>query len=530
MRDKSTLRSTVSNLRAAICSVVVCAAAISVQADTITVITTADSGPGSLRQALADSNDGDTINFAVTGTIGLTSAELLVNKSVTISGPGAPSLAVDGNATSRVLHIGAGKTVSISGLTLTNGNVVAVGNGCGLLNDHAVLTMDSCAVHNNYSTQLANGGGVYNDGSAGSATLTILNSAITTNHAYSAGGGIYNDANNGGSAMLTITNSSVSDNNAAFINKGFSGGEGGGIYNGGGTVVITSSRVNGNSAGLDDPSPLSYGGGISNYGTLTITNSTINSNQCGLAGGGIYTPHGTLTITSSTVSNNAADGSHDGKPWGHGGGIVAGTLTFTNSTLSGNYANISDGGITLGGGTITNGTISDNNGSISFGGGGGLEIGNTILNATAGSANIINYGGTITSAGYNLSNDDGGGYLNGPGDQINTDPLLGPLQDNGGPTFTHELLSGSPAIDAGNPKFTPPPFYDQRGPDFYRVRNNRIDIGSFEVQNGPALTPTPSPTPTPTVPPTATPTPTPSPRPIPTPRGRPAPRLRPTPR
>ena len=77
--------------------------------------------------------------------------------------------------------------------------------------------------------------------------------------------------------------------------------------------------------------------------------------------------------------------------------------------------------------------------------------------------NIFNNGGTVTSDGYNLSSDDGGGYLTGPGDQINTDPLLSPLQDNGGPTFTHALLPGSPAIDAGDPAFTPPPFNDQRG-------------------------------------------------------------------
>ena len=76
--------------------------------------------------------------------------------------------------------------------------------------------------------------------------------------------------------------------------------------------------------------------------------------------------------------------------------------------------------------------------------------------------NIFNDGGTVTSLGYNLSSDDGGGYLTGPGDQINTDPLLGPLQNNGGPTFTHGC-SGSPAIDAGDPNFSQPPFNDQRG-------------------------------------------------------------------
>jgi hypothetical protein len=83
--------------------------------------------------------------------------------------------------------------------------------------------------------------------------------------------------------------------------------------------------------------------------------------------------------------------------------------------------------------------------------------------------------------------------LTGSGDQINTDPMLGSLQDNGGPTFTHALLPGSPAIDAGDPNFTPPPFYDQRGPGFWRVRNGRMDIGSFELQAG--TTPTPTPTP-----------------------------------
>src|SRR5438105_5823180 len=115
-----------------------------------------------------------------------------------------------------------------------------------------------------------------------------------------------------------------------------------------------------------------------------------------------------------------------------------------------------------------------------------------------------NGGGTVTSLGYNLSSDDGGGFLTDPGDQINTDPLLGPLQDNGGPTSTHELLPGSPAINTGDPNFTPPPFFDQRGPGFDRVGNGRIDIGSFEVQFDSTPTPSPTVTATPTPTPTAT--------------------------
>ncbi len=160
--------------------------------------------------------------------------------------------------------------------------------------------------------------------------------------------------------------------------------------------------------------------------------------------------------------------------------------------------------------------MSDNSVEIWNAGYNGSYIKNTILNASPGGHSIVNGYGTITSYGYNLSSDDGAGYLYGPGDQINTDPMLGPLQDNGGPTFTHALLPGGPAMDGGDPNFYPPPFYDQRGPGYDRVRNGRIDIGSFEVEE-----PLPTPTPTPT--PGATPTP----RPVPMPRPRPSPAPRP---
>ena len=97
---------------------------------------------------------------------------------------------------------------------------------------------------------------------------------------------------------------------------------------------------------------------------------------------------------------------------------------------------------------------------------------------------------SVTSLGYNFSSDDGGGFLTGMGDQINTDPMLGPLQDNGGPTFTHALLTGSPAIDAG--KTSQPATRDQRGAGFVRTFDNAsiananggdgTDIGAYEVQ------------------------------------------------
>jgi hypothetical protein len=302
------------------------------------------------------------------------------------------------------------------------------------------------------------------------------------------------------------------------------GGEGGGIENADTvTLTIINSTLSGNTAGL--------GGGVFISGTVTIINSTFSSNMAS-EGGGIYNSgSGTLTISNSTFSGNAA-------PVAGGASFNIGTLQIANTTLSDNSS-------PLGGGVFNIGT---------------LQIANTIVNAGASGANIANNGGTVTSHGYNLSSDDGGGFLTGPGDQINTNPLLGPLQDNGGPTFTHELLPGSPAIDAGDPNFTPPPFFDERGQGFPRVVNDRIDKGSFEVQSGGTPTPTPTttttptptttqmatptatftpiPTPTSTPRPTATPTstatatatPTPAVTPTATPRATPTPRVNPTPR
>jgi hypothetical protein len=183
-----------------------------------------------------------------------------------------------------------------------------------------------------------------------------------------------------------------------------------------------------------------------------------------LGGGGIYYNGGTLTVTNSTISGNSIFN-------GNGGGIWnAGNLTVTNSTISGNSAPPAQGGAIFNTGEAM--------------------IEDTILNAGASGGTIFIAGGAVHSLGYNLASDNGGGVLTGPGDRINTNPMLGPLQHNGGPTLTQALLPGSPAIDAGDPNFTPPPLFDQRGPGYHRAVDGRIDIGSFEVQ----ATPTPTPT------------------------------------
>jgi hypothetical protein len=529
-----------------------CAIGIAAHSNTITVTDTNDSGPGSLRQALAEANDGDTIDFdpSLNGqTITLTSAELAVNKSVMIRGPGPDllTISISGIQFTRIFHVMPGKSVTIDSLTIGDTSF----GDCtgGILNDGATLTISNCVVQQNCA---GNGGGVDNDAGDGTATLTVLNSSVNYNwlFPYGLGGGIRN--NNG---ALIIVSSEISGNTAT--SKGEPDGSiGGGIYSVGGTLEVTNSTISGNhvnvggggiyGSGTITNSTISgnsatpfignagVGGGIWTQGVLTLSGCTVSNNVVELEGGGVLN-FGTLTITSCTLSGNTAQGKHIPSP--QGGGIDnysdSAWLEISNSTITNNLAGGGGGGIynRAGHGTISYSTLSGNSGAN----GGAIlnrttfEIRNSILNSGDFGPNIFNDGGTITSHGYNLSSDDGSGYLSGSGDQINTDPLLGPLQDNGGPTFTHELLPGSPAIDAGDPNFTPPPLYDQRGPGFDRVVDGRIDIGAFEAQG---VTPSPTPTPTPTITPTATPvvSPSPAPRPTPTPRPRPTPLARPTPR
>jgi hypothetical protein len=490
-------------------------------AATLTVTTTADAGAGSLRDTIAAASDGDTIEFAPgVAAITLTSAELAIGKDIRISGPGSSQLEIgrqpaSGTPHFRIFHILSGRTVTIEGLTISGGGTAV--DGSGIRNESATLTIDRCVVRNCIARG-AFGGGIYNaaSGSGSSATLTILNSTITGNEAYYAGGGIYNDGSNGGNASLTILNSLVTNNVAAHSTSLFDfRGEGGGIYNSGiATLTITKSIVSNNRAGFNSYTfgtfPNGTGGGIYNIGSVTIVDSEIFNNNCGLDGAGISN-HGVVTITGSTLTGNIAYSDHDGVPYGTGAGISSnGGLTITNSTLSNNNANKSGGAISNGGLLkIVHSTLSGNNalngGGIANGNNGSVHIGNTIVKTGTSGVNIVNTG-TFTSDGYNLSSDDGGGFLTAPGDQINTDPMLGPLQNNGGSTATHAPLTGSPAIDAGDPNFTPPPLYDQRGPYHVRVFNGRLDIGSVEVQPTPVPTPTPTPTSTPS--PTATPTPT----------------------
>lgn len=357
---------------------------ICLRAATFHVTSAGDSGPGTLRQALADAADGDTIDATgVSGTILLTSGELVVAKSITIIGPGPANLTVDGGHASRVFHITPHNFVNILGLTIANGRVtgsLAQDSGGGIYNNRSTLTVSNCVLSGNSAIAIGDESDVY-------------------------GGAIFNNGGFHGNedAALTLVRSTLSGNSVVFDPTTVSDAWGGGIGNvgcgGRVTLTVIDSTISGNSGG--------HGGGISTFcnTTLTIANSTFSGNTAGGAGGSIYN-----------------DGAFSGRA----------TLKINSSTFSGNSAG-------WGGDIYNNG----------FSGHATIEIGNTILNAGASTVSLFNDSGTVTSLGYNLSSDGGAGALNAAGDQINTDPMLGPLQDNGGPTLTHALLPGSPAIDHG---------------------------------------------------------------------------------
>jgi len=269
-----------------------------------------------------------------------------------------------------------------------------------------------------------------------------------------------------------------------------SGGEagyGGGVYNAG-TLTVMSCAISRNGAygwRSDYPYPASGGGGgIYNEGSLMLAHSTLSDNGGGFIGGGGILNRGSSIVVNSTFSGNVA------LEAGGGGILDLGEGLLLNSTVTNNWTVYPLWSIYLGDGMTTYWI----RGEGWTGESGRVEMHNTIL-AGNGSNDLQ---GSLAASGYNLIGDAqdarqgfaetdlvGGLYLGTSknGKSIFTEPIdpkLAPLADNGGPTWTHALYLGSPAIDAGDPGFVPPPDTDQRGDGFPRVLNSRIDIGAFE--------------------------------------------------
>ncbi len=273
-----------------------------------------------------------------------------------------------------------------------------------------------------------------------------------------------------GISNLTITNG-----------KTASGQLGGGILNSG-TLSLANCIISGNTA-TDNG-----GGGISSSGLLTISNSTISGNSAANnVGGGLDNNGGTLMMLNSTISGNTAPSQISALENRNGSAVL------TNSTISGNgdLLNFSLQAIrsfsasgqssSL---TMTNCTVTNNKfeGIVTNADGSGVSV--TQLKNTIIAASLLREGnGTVISLGNNLIGDSNG-FLIGPGDLTNTNPMLAALANNGGPTKTHLLLSGSPAINAGSN--TGAPTTDQRG--VKRPVGANTDIGAVEVSSGTCAT------------------------------------------
>lgn len=417
-------------------------------AATLTVNTLTDENDGScsdgdcsLRDAIAVTAIGDTINFGVTGAITLTLGQLAIDKDLIINGPGAGSMTISGDNASRVFSINSGVNVVLSGVTIANGNGEDGGN--------------------NYAPHSAgDGGGIHNEGA-----LTLDNCTITGNSTSQNGGGIYN-----ASGELTIMNSVISDNTAL-------GGSGGGIFNGDGLLDVTNSAFSGNITNSG------HGGAIANGGRLTITNTTLSNNNASASGGGILSS-GTLSVSHSAFSGNSAD-------WGGGiatcpdsygpecqppaisakpsdDNIIAEfNIEVTNSSFSNNSAsNGAGGGIYIDGSALSviNSAFSGNSASTRDNANSkdatGMADGGAIYNLDGSGDTVVlrntivansiangNCGGTITNSGNNLDDGTTCGWGSDNGSMSGTNPLLGAL--TGSPGY-FPLNTGSPAIDAGD--------------------------------------------------------------------------------
>lgn len=431
------------------------------------VTNTADAGAGSLRQMIMDASPGDAITFdpqLTFQTITLNSGSLVIDKNLTIRGPGADSLAISGGQLFSVVEVLSGVDLQIEAITITEGNAALNGGGFHI-ERLANVTINRVVISN--SKAFDNGGGLY---TAGGSTTRVIETIITGNEALGAtspnGGGLYNAG-----GLLIIEQSVVTDNRSI---------RGGAVWNSGsGVMEIYSTQIEDNHAALE-------AGGVFNNNRLTMINSTLSHNQSDVEGGGLMNRGAdTLFVINSTVSNNTA---------GLGGAFVNttfGTARIYNSTLYQNQSTTPGGGI-----------VNEETGNI-------LLYSSIVANNSdeAGSASDLLNFGSLNSDGFNfIGNGDENSAVEGSkrfarqlSDFVgfNTfplDPSLDVLQSNGGTVKAHPPRAGSPVIDNGDcdktlidlDPFGAPRIVDVPGEGFTNAGNG-CDIGAVEASLSVAL-------------------------------------------
>jgi hypothetical protein len=426
-----------------------------------------DTGTGSLRAAVASAVNNDVIvipDEMECSVISLQVGEIAIPSSVanlTITAAGTPistgiaypsrAIGVASGHAFRVLdHQGAG-TLTLNSIMIFDGNQPSVAYG----NKH-----------------YARGGCIFSKGN-----VVLNDSFVQGCRAYTSGTGAY-----GGAIFaqhdLTLNHTTLLNNTAylpTIAAESYAGGGGAFV---GGNFIADRSMILGNVV-RGSETPKGIGGGIYVRGSGTLTNSTLYSNSAGFSAGGIYIGGSTTTITSSTISGNRTAGFVGGISIAKGGVHLLNTTIAFNTASSGYLVSV---------GYLGAGLALQSAGSQKVELQSVLISNNTYGYVTPVALDLTEIGSstpfTIASAN-NLVRSVRPLTLALPTGTLSSCPLLGPLRDNGGPTWTHTLSTTSPAIDAGNNALVLQS--DQRGPPYARMSGIQTDIGAFEVQQDDAI-------------------------------------------
>lgn len=411
------------------------------RAATLSVSNCNDSGAGSLRERVAAAASGDTVDLRglACSRITLTSGAIAIAQdTLTLQGPGWRRLVVSGDYRGSVFrHTGAG-TLRLRGLSIEKGNRQAMRalGGCVYSAGHLSaydVDIGHCGAHGLGTAPTAGmGGAVYTGGNATLSYSSVHDNAARGRDSY--GGGIY------ANGKLTLKRARVATSNARI---------GGGAYALGGlsldTVTFTRNFAQ-------------ESGGLEAHGPADIVDSTIAGNTAnGLAAGLWLGSLDAKRIVNTTVSGNRSSAIS--------AGVITGTLLLANSTIAHNLSDTA-----MNPGQTCYGTLMLMSAQLQS----SIVASNTCDGAPVADIIGTSFADPVTGADNLVMSS----AVPLPADTLTSDPLLGPLADNGGRTLTHALPAGSPALDAGNN--AQGLAYDQRGIGFPRVRGTRTDIGAFE--------------------------------------------------